>query len=98
MHIHPASEFVDPLPHSGQPYSAMSALSTKAVENVGRNALSIISYLEHDLTVRRDYGNLRAAALGMAVNIGQALLQNAEQRKFEGTGQAAEVTRHSRLV
>src|ERR1700747_953048 len=85
---------MDAFAHSSQPHATVGAIATKAVQHILWNAFSVVSYPQHDLVLGQSYRNVRLRASGMTMNIGEALLQNAEKNKLERTGQAIEVRGH----
>ena len=82
---------MNPFPHARQSNPAVRLIVTKMVQNLRRDTSAVVPDSKDNFVVERPQGNVRPGTLGMAVNISQALLQDAKQRKLKRVGQAAEV-------
>ena len=81
------AQFPHALAHSGEPHACADPIADESIENFRRNPLArILDDEDHGpiLHLAADRG-VRAA--GMAVNVREAFLENAEERQLEFGGQ-----------
>src|SRR5215475_8007772 len=90
MHFEFAPLFADALAHSGQADTNTPTI-LKAVERFAIHALSEITNAQHSACRFVLQRNLGTRAFRVAMDVGERLLQHAEQRKFHAPRQAAYV-------
>src|SRR5579871_1203511 len=92
LYFHLAFELTQALSNSTNAYTRSSRLNQG--QPLWRHARPLIAYFNCDLTGVTGNPDGRRVAARMAVDIRQALLDQAENHKFHVTGQSAEILRH----
>jgi hypothetical protein len=91
FNLHLALELTQPLLHSTNAYAGTSRLNLRKFRR--RHAIALIADLDCDLSCFTSNSNSCRLAPGMAMDVGQAFLDQSEDNQFHVARQSAEVLR-----
>ena len=94
---HIAAQFADPFSHSGDADASLARAFVQLAQGLGRHTVSVILDFEPNLILLKSNADICFRAAGVAVNIGQGLLQRAKQSDLHITAQPAEVRGQAQL-
>jgi hypothetical protein len=97
MDRHIAVQFAESFSHSGDADASLPGAFVQLAQGLGRHAVSVILHFKPNLISCKSQADIRFRAAGVAVNIGQGLLQRAKQSDFNITAQPPEVRRQAKV-
>src|SRR5947199_7138594 len=94
LNLDVTSELEHTLAHSGDAHAGLAGGNIEAAEALLGNSLAVIADFKLDSILRASETNAGSGGMRMAMHVGEALLQNAEEDEFAITGGAVHLFRN----